>query len=114
MVKPNTLILAALFGFVAVCATFAQEANKGAPEIIIKAGDMEEVRFPHRVHQDTLADCSICHDMFPQQSGIIEQLKSKGTLTKKQVMNRCRECHKNMIAAGKPAGPTACNKCHGQ
>jgi hypothetical protein len=114
VVKANTLVLTALFGVVAVCAAFAQEPNKGAPEIILKAGNMEDVRFAHRVHQDTLMDCSICHDMFPQQTGVIEKLKRKGTLAKKQVMNHCRECHKRNIAAGKPAGPTACNKCHGQ
>ena len=112
--KSKIIVLALVFAMAMTVVTFAQVSKKGAPEIMLKGGSRGDIHFPHRTHQDTLVDCKICHDMFPQISGIIEDLKSKGKLEKQQVMNHCRGCHKNMISAGKKAGPTACNKCHGK
>ncbi len=108
------MVLLVVAGMVLASVALAQTAKKGAPEIILKAGNRGEVRFPHRTHQDTLGDCTICHDIFPQIPGVIEDLKGEGKLEKKQVMNHCRGCHKNRISAGEKAGPTACNECHGK
>lgn len=101
-----------VFGIIIAGVTFAQVSKKGAPDIILKGGNRGDVRFPHRIHQDNLVDCKVCHDMFPQTPGIIADLKSKGQLKKKQVMTHCRGCHKNMVNSGKKAGPTTCSKCH--
>ena len=43
--KANTLVLTALFGVVAVSAAFAQEPNKGAPEIIAEHQKIAEATF---------------------------------------------------------------------
>ena len=112
--KSKTIVMVMVIGMAMAGLTFAQIPKKGAPEIILKAGSKGDVQFPHRLHQDTLVDCKICHDIFPQIPGIIEDLKNKGQLKKKQVMNHCRGCHKNRARAGEKAGPTNCSKCHGK
>lgn len=106
------MLLVLVFALVIASVVGAQTAKQGASEIILEGGDRGDVRFPHRNHQDALVDCTICHDLFPQIAGSIEDLKAKGKLEEKQVMNHCRGCHKNRINAGKKAGPTACNECH--
>ena len=71
------------------------------------------VQFPHHMHQAAVADCMTCHDAFPQKAGSLDSLKKKGTLKKKQVMNKtCLKCHRGLKKAGQPAGPTRCNGCH--
>lgn len=87
--------------------------NKGAEKIKLVAGRRGPVSFPHRRHQDKLGDCDICHSIFPQKAGIIEELKAQGKLKKKQIMNKqCTKCHKQMKREGIKAGPTTCAKCH--
>jgi uncharacterized membrane protein len=88
------------------------DQKKGAPEIRLDGGNKGPVDFPHQKHQQTLGDCSICHTIFPQTTGIIRDLKNQAKLKPKQVMNHCRQCHRSMAAAGKHAGPTSCRKCH--
>ena len=109
------LLLAALlvFAAVSIALSSAPAQNKGAAEIKLPGGKRGPVPFPHHRHQDTLKDCQICHSLFPQKAGIIEELKAAGTLKKKQVMNKqCTKCHKEKKKAGIKTGPTTCAKCH--
>lgn len=86
---------------------------KGAAEIVLEGGTSGKVTFPHLRHQEKLTDCSICHSVFPQKAGAIEEFKAQGKLAKKQVMNdQCTKCHKEMKQAGEKTGPTTCTTCH--
>jgi hypothetical protein len=87
--------------------------NKGAEKIQIDAGSKGEVPFPHRLHQDKLGDCKVCHSMFAQEPQSLARLKGTGQLKPKDVMNKlCVKCHKAEKMAGNKAGPTTCSKCH--
>jgi len=60
-----------------------------------------------------LEDCNICHSVFEQKVGIIEELKAQGKIKKKYVMNKlCTKCHKKMKKTGAKTGPTTCKNCH--
>jgi hypothetical protein len=92
---------------------FAQPQNTGAAEIVLDGGTGGNVHFPHRQHQEKLGDCAICHSVYPQKAGSIEELKAQGKLTKKEIMNtQCTKCHKEKQRAGEKAGPTTCTTCH--
>jgi hypothetical protein len=92
---------------------FSQTPNAGAPEIVLEGGTSGNVKFPHQRHQLKLGDCTICHAVFPQKAGAIEDLKAQGKLAKKQIMNeQCTRCHKEKKQAGEPSGPTTCTTCH--
>jgi len=107
-----SLLVAALIAGFSVVLTRANQ-NKGAASIEINAGKRGKVPFPHRQHQDRLADCKICHSVFPQKLGSIAELKAVGKLKKKYVMNKlCTKCHKEKKRAGQKSGPTTCTKCH--
>ena len=89
------------------------DQDKGADKIELEGGNRGRVPFPHHQHQENLDDCTICHSVFPQKSGSIEELKAQGKLKKKYVMNKlCTKCHKETKKAGKKSGPTSCAKCH--
>lgn len=88
------------------------EQKTGAPEIRLDGGSRGPIDFPHHRHQKALTDCSFCHDIFPQQAGVIKAMKSEGKLERKEVMNHCRKCHRDMTAEGKKSGPTSCKSCH--
>lgn len=89
------------------------ETNQGAKEMVIPSGNQGEVKFPHHQHQVALKDCMLCHDLFPQAAGAISDLKQKGTLSQKQVMNKqCVKCHKAKKDAGEKSGPVICKECH--
>ena len=89
------------------------DQNKGAKSIEIDGGTRGKVPFPHHRHQENLGDCTICHSIFPQKPGSIEELKAQGKLKKKYVMNKlCTKCHKDIKRAGRKTGPTTCSKCH--
>ena len=89
------------------------QQNKGAKEIVLQGGKRGNVFFPHRMHQEKLVDCQICHAIFEQKAGSIEALKAQGKLKKKHVMNKlCTKCHKQKKKAGEKSGPTKCSKCH--
>lgn len=96
-------------------AAFALGAvvNQGPQQIDINTGGKGLVPFPHRVHQNTLGDCNICHQFFPKEKDSILRLKNEGQLKSKQIMNKlCIQCHKDRLKADMTAGPTSCNKCH--
>ncbi len=87
--------------------------NKGRANHTLFGGKSGPVEFPHHQHQTLVGDCMACHDAFPQKAGILDALKKKGTLKKKQVMNKiCLKCHRRLKKAGKAAGPTKCTGCH--
>ena len=90
------LIVAMLvFAAASIALSSAPVENKGAAEITLPGGTRGPVPFPHHQHQNKLVDCQICHSLYPQKDGIIEELKTAGTLKKKQVMNKqCTKCHK--------------------
>ena len=87
--------------------------NNGEEHKELAGGSRGKVPFPHRMHQENLGDCNICHAVFPQTSGSIEDLKASGKIEKKQVMNKlCIKCHKEEKRVGNKSGPTTCSKCH--
>ena len=89
------------------------ETNNGAKELVIPAGNQGIVKFPHHRHQESMKDCMLCHDLYPRQAGAIQDLKQKGTLVPKQVMNKqCVKCHKAKKEAGEKSGPVICKECH--
>ena len=91
----------------------ADDQNKGSASFEMEGGKRGKVPFPHHQHQENLDDCTICHSVFPQKSGSIEELKAQGKLKKKHVMNKlCTKCHKAAKKAGRKSGPTTCSKCH--
>ena len=101
------------FAAVSVALGGAPVENKGAAEIKLPGGTRGPVPFPHHQHQNKLVDCQICHSLYPQKAGIIEELKSQGKLKKKQVMNKqCTKCHKQKKKEGIKAGPVTCKQCH--
>ena len=112
-VKIIVLSLIAI-GMVGLAAAYAiQTENKGAAQMTLNGGKSGPVPFPHLAHQEVLKDCAVCHELFPQKSGAIEELKASGDLKKKQIMNKhCTKCHKKMKKEGKKTGPTTCKSCH--
>ena len=113
--RVSLLLVAAMLVFAAVSIALSGTPveNKGAADIKLPGGTRGPVPFPHHQHQNTLVDCQICHSLYPQKAGIIEELKAAGTLKKKQVMNKqCTKCHKEKKKKGIKTGPTTCAKCH--
>jgi len=107
----STATLAA--GFLLITVLSLAVENKGADRISLPGGKRGDVPFPHHLHQDNLEDCTICHDTFPQQKGVIEKMKADGQLKKKRVMNTlCTKCHKEKKRAGQKTGPVTCKQCH--
>ncbi len=87
--------------------------NQGNEKIDLDGGEKGNIDFSHRIHQNALGDCNICHAVFPKKAGIIKELKTQKKLRKRQVMNKtCLQCHRSMKKAGKDTGPTNCSACH--
>jgi len=106
------VVLAAVIAMPAV-GTLSAAEDKGPEEMTLAGGSRGEVPFPHRLHQENLEDCQVCHEFFPQQQGAIEALKSQGKLESKQVMNKlCTACHRDRRRAGEASGPITCSDCH--
>ena len=111
--RSKTVVVLMVFGLLFSVAMAAEVQNRGAPDITLDGGKKGNVNFPHHMHQDNIKDCQVCHDLFPQKPGIIQDLKNQGKLKKKQVMNnKCLKCHKAKKKAGEEAGPTKCTECH--
>ena len=109
------LILASMVALIAgsSIANSPSIENQGAEKIELDGGKRGKVPFPHRRHQKNLGDCQICHSIFPQEPGAIQELQAQGKLKKKYVMNKlCNKCHKEKIIAGQQSGPITCSKCH--
>ncbi len=91
----------------------SDDMGAGASHMIIDGGSKGKVNFDHGHHQKYIGDCNICHTIFPKSEGAIVDLKRKGELKRKQVMNKlCLKCHRAEKMAGNPHGPTTCSKCH--
>ncbi len=97
--------------FFFLCAT-AGGQDKGPENVVIQGGKLGSVPLSHHLHQNVIGDCGICHTLFPQAAGSIEKLKAEGKLKKREVMNRCVECHKKGATTGSKAAPTKCSECH--
>ena len=107
------LLVALLLVAGGAVALSSSQQNKGAEQIELEGGTRGKVPFPHHLHQEKLVDCQICHSIFEQKAGSIAELKARGTLKKKHVMNKlCTKCHKQKKKAGEKSGPTTCSKCH--
>ncbi|MCF8045629.1 MAG: cytochrome c family protein [Desulfarculaceae bacterium] len=95
--------------FLAVPVSGGAENGK----LVIEGGRKGDVSFPHGMHQKTLENCSICHAKFPKQSGAIKAQVENGKLKRMEIMKDCINCHKELAAKGKAAGPErSCNECH--
>ena len=113
----NKGVLLLIAGLMIVGAAVADRGmsseNKGAVEIMLDGGSRGNVPFPHHLHQDNLNDCQICQSVFEQKTGSIAELKARGKLKKRYVMNQlCTQCHRQGKRAGEKSGPTACAECH--
>ena len=103
------LLLIIFSGVIAI----ATQDHVGEEKIKLDGGKRGMIDFPHHQHHSVIKDCNTCHDVFPQTAGSIKDLKTKGELKKKQVMNKtCLKCHKAMKKAGEKTGPTKCSACH--
>ena len=85
---------------------------KGAESMALDGGSRGSVIFPHGRHQGVLVDCKPCHDLFPREAKAVESMKAEGNLKVKEVMNMCKNCHKDMAQKGLKTGPVSCNDCH--
>ena len=98
--------------FVAVVMVGAG-VDRGLERFFMDGGKRGTVDFPHHMHQDALADCGACHDLFPKSPGAIQEMKSSGSLKKKQVMNsKCIACHRKLKEEKQASGPVKCGQCH--
>jgi len=109
--KRQTIIIILTAVFV-LFSTFLWAQNKGAKQIILFGGATGNVTFKHQLHQDSLGDCNLCHNLFPQTPGIVQKLIKDGKLANKKVMNQCTKCHRDKINAGSKSGPVICKGCH--
>lgn len=101
-----------LFSIIAVAIAHSAK-NNGPANLEITGGKKGDVPFPHRMHQNNLKDCNICHTLFPKKHNAIDDLKAQKKLKKKKVMNAlCLSCHKREKKAGRDHGPTKCSACH--
>ena len=107
--QAKIIILLAVF---LLFSTFIWAQNKGAKQIILFGGATGNVPFKHQLHQDSLGDCKLCHNLFPQTPGIVQKLKKEGKLASKKVMNNCTMCHREKTNAGSKSGPVTCKGCH--
>lgn len=62
--------------------------------------------------QAAFGDCNSCHNLFPQTAGAIQELNRQDKLKKKEVMNQCTKCHKELASTDKKGGPVKCKECH--
>lgn len=109
--KKKTLF--AIFLIFSVISASLAFQGAGAETIVIRSfGKYKDVPLPHHKHQLVLDDCTSCHNLFPQEAGIIDNLKESGKLAGKDVMNQCVACHKERRKANMKTGPSRCKACH--
>lgn len=107
----KTVICTTAFAFL-FSLGMAGTSFAAADNMVLKGGSLGDVPFPHKLHQQTLHDCKLCHKMFPMKADAIQNAIASGKLKKKDVMNNCIDCHKADKAKGVKAGPTTCKECH--
>jgi len=82
----------------AVALTIFAAGTALAADTITLPAKNGNVTFNHKMHQDTLKDCKICHEKGPGKiEGFGKELAHK----------TCKGCHEE-----KKAGPTKCGDCH--
>ena len=91
------LIVTLLVAAFVVVGSFSLAAAAG-PEVITFKASMGDVAFPHKMHQEKLKDCKVCHQGTP---GKIEGFGKdwahktcKGCHKEKGVSTSCKTCHK--------------------
>ncbi len=83
---------------------------QGPETITLPAKMMGNVTFPHKMHQETLKDCKICHHMGVAAGACTKchgKEGSKAPSMKDAAHKLCKGCHQK---EGK--GPTNCKDCH--
>lgn len=97
-----------------ICLPATAQQDTGPEEMVLEGGRTGDVSFPHRVHQNALDQkCEVCHDLFPQKKGSIQELIDQGKLKNKEIMNKhCVKCHRETKREGKQTGPISCTHCH--
>ena len=88
------------------------EQSQGAESMLLKGGSRGDIHFPHGRHQGVTVDCMPCHGPLPKEAQVLDKMKGEGKLEKKQIMNMCKGCHKELASKGQKAGPTSCRGCH--
>ena len=83
---------------IAMIATIAFAGTVFAADVIDLPAKNGNVSFPHKMHQEKLKDCKLCHEKAP---GKIEGFG------KDWAHKTCKGCHET-----KKAGPTKCGECH--
>ncbi len=81
----------------AALAVFSVSTSMAADTIVLKA-KIGDVTFPHKMHQEMLTDCKVCHEKEP---GKIEGFG------KDSAHKLCKGCHE-----AKKQGPVKCYDCH--
>jgi hypothetical protein len=79
-----------------------------------------KVTFAHQKHVDLKLECTKCHhtwkkgDTSGQLCKDCHKAKAEGkAISAKDAYHKdCKGCHEEAAKAKKPAGPTACTKCH--
>ena len=112
-IKKNILAALIILIAVAMCGIVMAGQGKGPARINIYGGKTGNIDFPHKAHQDSLKDCSICHTLFKKEENSLKKMKEAGDIKKKAVMNKlCIKCHRAKKSEGVHTGPTSCRKCH--
>jgi hypothetical protein len=95
--------------FVAVViSTAVSAASKDSYEF--KGGSFGKVAFSHKIHQEKLNDCKVCHhkDEPGKEVGCVGcHTKESKVNTKAAFHDSCIKCHKE-----KSQGPKGCKDCH--
>ena len=111
--KVATLLSAMVIGGILFSAGSSMAGHgNGAESMVLDGGRQGEVAFPHGRHQVILVDCMPCHGLFPKEAQVLDKMKTEGKLKKKDAMNMCKKCHKDLAKKGQAAGPTTCKGCH--
>lgn len=106
MKKITSLVLAIFVA--AIFSTLVSAAMQDTYEF--KGGAMGKITFPHKMHQEKLGDCKICHhknEAGKEQSCFECHSKDSKVKAKDAFHNRCKKCHTEQ---GK--GPKSCKECH--
>lgn len=111
--KARTLLNAMIIGGLLLSAGNGIAGDdKGAESIVLDGGSRGSVNFPHGRHLGIFVDCKPCHELFPKETQVVEKMKAEGKLQKKDVMNMCKQCHKDLAEKGEKTGPVSCKDCH--
>ncbi|ORJ61560.1 cytochrome c3 family protein [Geothermobacter hydrogeniphilus] len=93
-------------GFIALGSAAISFAGNG-PEVIKLPAKMGTVTFPHKAHQERIADCKTCHHK-GVEAGACRSCHdgTKAPKFKNAAHKRCKGCHKEKGVS------TSCKTCH--